>query len=94
MTLFNQKYGIIPACDFTKMSDLENLVKSTCEIEGIVGYKIGAILGLKYGLQSVVETISSLTELPIIYDHQKFGRFNNNFPPSRPRNFKNIYIRI
>lgn len=73
MTLFNQKYGIIPACDFSKMSDLENLVKSTCEIEGIVGYKIGAILGLKYGLQDVVETISSLTELPIIYDHQKFG---------------------
>ena len=73
MELFNQKYGIIPACDVKRLEDLEKLVKSTCDIEGIVGYKVGAILGLKYGLPSVVKTISTYTDLPIIYDHQKFG---------------------
>ncbi len=73
MQLFNLKYGIIPACDVNRLDNLERLVRSTCNIEGIVGYKVGAILGLKYGLPLVVETISKYTNLPIIYDHQKFG---------------------
>ncbi|MCD4845167.1 MAG: orotidine 5'-phosphate decarboxylase [Methanosarcinales archaeon] len=73
MDLFNLKYGIIPACDVKLLDDLEDLVKSTCNIKGIVGYKVGAILGLKYGLPAIVETISTYTNLPIIYDHQKFG---------------------
>ncbi len=73
MDIFNLKYGLIPACDVNQLEDLKRLVKSTCTIDGIVGYKVGAILGLKYGLPSVVETISTYTNLPIIYDHQKFG---------------------
>lgn len=73
LDLFNLKYGIIPACDVKRLEDLEKLVKSTCNIEGIVGYKVGAILGLKFGLPIVVEKIKSYTDLPIIYDHQKFG---------------------
>jgi len=73
MELFNQKYGIIPACDVKRIDDLEELVKLTYNIEGIVGYKVGAILGLKYGLSSIVKIISKYTDLPIIYDHQKFG---------------------
>lgn len=73
MKIFKSNYGIIPACDVKSLDQLEKLVKSTCMVEGIVGYKIGAILGLKYGLYSVVEKIKSSTDLPIIYDHQKFG---------------------
>ena len=73
MKLFNSKYGIIPACDVDSLEELERLVKSTCNVEGIVGYKIGAILGLKFGLTQVVNVITTHTNLPIIYDHQKFG---------------------
>jgi orotidine-5'-phosphate decarboxylase len=73
LELFNRKYGIIPACDVDSIDNLDKLVKSTCDIEGIVGYKVGAILGLKYGLPTVVKSISKHTKLPIIYDHQKFG---------------------
>lgn len=73
MDLFDLKYGLIPACDVNRLEDLKRLVESTCTIDGIVGYKVGAILGLKYGLPTVVETISTYTNLPIIYDHQKFG---------------------
>jgi Orotidine-5''-phosphate decarboxylase len=73
LELFYRKYGIIPACDVDRLEDLEKLVKSTCDIDGIVGYKVGAILGLKYGLLTVVKSISRHTNLPIIYDHQKFG---------------------
>ena len=35
--LFHLKYGIIPACDVKSLSELENLVKLTADIEGIVG---------------------------------------------------------
>ena len=73
MGLFNSKYGIIPACDVDSLEELERLVKATCNVEGIVGYKIGAILGLKFGLTQVVNVITRYTNLPIIYDHQKFG---------------------
>jgi orotidine-5'-phosphate decarboxylase len=70
---FKLRFGIIPSCDLWTLEELENLVKSTCDIEGIVGYKVGAILSLKYSLKTVVDKISSLTDLPIIYDHQKLG---------------------
>lgn len=73
MDLFDLKYGLIPACDVNRLEDLKRLVESTCTIEGIVGYKVGAILGLKYGLRAIAEIVSTYTDHPIIYDHQKFG---------------------
>lgn len=71
--LFNRRHGIIPACDVENIRRLERLVEETCDIDGIVGYKIGAILTLKYGLQKTVRRIREITELPILYDHQKGG---------------------
>jgi len=38
-----------------------------------VGYKIGALLGLTYGLPRLVAAIEEYTDLPVIYDHQKAG---------------------
>lgn len=73
MELFRFKYGIIPACDVKNLNDLKKIIEETSDIEGIGGYKIGAILVLKYGLSVVCEKISSNTDLPIIYDHQKLG---------------------
>lgn len=65
--------SIMIACDIESIEELEELVRETCEIPGIGGYKIGFYLGLRYGLPKVVETIRKYTKLPVIYDHQKAG---------------------
>jgi orotidine-5'-phosphate decarboxylase len=71
--LFARENGIIPACDMAKLDELAALVKATCRLPFIAGYKIGMALGLSNGLRRVVEVIRQSTSLPIIYDHQKFG---------------------
>lgn len=73
LKLFELRHGIMPACDVMTIEDLKKIVEKTCDIEGIVGYKVGAILALKYGLSEICKKISTLTDLPIIYDHQKLG---------------------
>ncbi|MBC8521123.1 MAG: hypothetical protein H8D26_03925 [Methanomicrobia archaeon] len=55
------------------IGDLGRIVEETSDIDGIEGYKVGAILALKYGLSQICEKISSYTDLPIVYDHQKLG---------------------
>ena len=72
-TIFPEKRGIVIACDVTTLDLLEKLVTETSAIEGVVGYKIGSILGLKYGLNAITRIISRQSRLPIIYDHQKAG---------------------
>lgn len=65
--------GVMVACDLNDIAKLEELVRDTCNISGICGYKVGFYLGLRYGLPKVVETIRKHTKLPVIYDHQKAG---------------------
>ncbi len=69
--MFVLDHGVIVACDVKTLDDIRNLVEATSGIKGIVGYKIGFILGLSYGLKNVVSLIRQNSELPIIYDHQK-----------------------
>ncbi len=71
--LINKNRGVIVATDVTTMKELEYLVKETCKVPGIEGYKIGLALALTYGIEMVVVTIRKYTKLPIIYDHQKAG---------------------
>ncbi|MHC1610342.1 MAG: orotidine 5'-phosphate decarboxylase / HUMPS family protein [Candidatus Methanospirareceae archaeon] len=71
--LFHLKRGVIPACDVYDIKTFRKIVEATYEIEGIVGYKIGAILGLTYGLPLLVNIVNEYTDLPVIYDHQKAG---------------------
>lgn len=71
--LFKLKHGVIVACDVRTLEKLKEVVELTCDIEGIVGYKIGFLLALRYGLPKVVEVIQRHTDLSIIYDHQKAG---------------------
>lgn len=52
---------------------LSELVKATCLVEGIGGYKVGLRLALGEGLSRIVGTVREHTHLPIIYDHQKAG---------------------
>lgn len=73
MRLFHTKYGIIPACDVDSLDQLDDLIRETCNLEFIVGYKIGMQLAIANGVPSVSAVIRCYTSLPIIYDHQKFG---------------------
>lgn len=72
MKLKNKK-GIIIACDLLTIEALKLLIKETYNVKEVVGYKIGFALCLKYGLQKITQLIKSITDLPIIYDHQKAG---------------------
>lgn len=67
------KKSIIPACDLDSLDKLRKVVKATCEVKGIGGYKVGFELAIPFGLKKVVDEIRKLTKLPIIYDHQKAG---------------------
>jgi len=71
--LFHLKHGVIPACDVYDIKTFRKLIEATYDIEGIVGYKIGAILGLTYDLPQLVSIVNEYTDLPAIYDHQKAG---------------------
>jgi len=73
MMLFEKEHGIIVACDVLSVEQFRELVSKTCHIEGIVGYKVGATLGLSYGLGSLSEVVKEYCNLPLIYDHQKAG---------------------
>jgi orotidine-5'-phosphate decarboxylase len=65
--------SIIPACDLPSLEELERLVRETCEVKGVGGYKIGFELVIPFGMRRVLDAIRKHTGLPIIYDHQKAG---------------------
>ncbi len=70
---FGRERGVIPACDVSSLKQLKELVQLTCEVDGVVGYKVGFSLALRYGLKRVVETVREYSDLPVVYDHQKAG---------------------
>jgi len=72
-TLLKNKHGIIISCDFSNIEKLEKLVKETCSLDFIQGYKIGMLLTIKNSIQKITDIIRKHSDLPIIYDHQKFG---------------------
>lgn len=63
--------SIIPSCDVPDLKKLKKLVEETCSVEGIGAYKIGLELCIPYGICQIIDAIRKLTDLPIIYDHQK-----------------------
>ena len=67
----NNRRKIIPALDLTDLQKIKELIKKIDASDSIYGYKIGFSLGLTHGLPKVVETIRSVSDKPIIYDHQK-----------------------
>jgi orotidine-5'-phosphate decarboxylase len=71
--LLFDKPGVIVACDVDSLEALRELVIKTCAVPGIIGYKLGAIIGL-LGLKQAVDIIREYcTDTLIIYDHQKLG---------------------
>jgi orotidine-5'-phosphate decarboxylase len=73
MKIIKMSRSIIPACDLPTLEALDRLVKETCDVKGVGGYKIGFELVIPFGMKKVIETIRKHTRLPIIYDHQKAG---------------------
>ena len=73
MSYLKLKRSIIPACDVPNLKLLDKLVKETCNVKGIGGYKIGFELVIPFGIKEVIKTIRKHTKLPIMYDHQKAG---------------------
>ena len=71
--LIKEKRCVIVAADVENLEDLANLVVSTCDVQGIGGYKVGLVLVLQYGLPAIVKCVRQYTEKTIIYDHQKAG---------------------
>ena len=73
MPIIKLEKSIIPSCDVDSLEKLDKLVKATCAVKGVGGYKIGFELVIPFGMEKVVNTIRKYTKLPIIYDHQKAG---------------------
>ncbi len=71
--IISLKKSIIPSCDVDSLDKLKKLVNATCNVKGVGAYKIGFQLVIPFGMKNVVETIRGITNLPIIYDHQKAG---------------------
>jgi orotidine-5'-phosphate decarboxylase len=65
--------GIVPALDLQTVDELRRVVRETCQVEGIVEYKLGLQAVLHIGLFQAVDAVRELTDLPIVYDHQKAG---------------------
>lgn len=63
----------MPALDIDSPEQLEKVVRETTRREGVAGYKLGLTSVLRFGLQESMRRLRDLTDLPIIYDHQKAG---------------------
>jgi len=64
--------GIVIACD-VPFEKLPVLARSTGQLDGVAGFKIGSLLALEASLRKTVAEINTLSDKPVIYDHQKAG---------------------
>jgi orotidine-5'-phosphate decarboxylase len=71
--LINQARSIIPACDVDSIQMFERIIKETASFPEVSAYKIGATLGLTFGLPNISNIAKKYTFKPLIYDHQKAG---------------------
>jgi len=72
-TGFRSSHGIIPALDSETLDEIKSVVETTTRITGVVGYKVGLTAVLRLGLAKAVQELRGVTDLPLIYDHQKAG---------------------
>lgn len=73
MIEFRVSHGILPALDMDSLDAMARVVEQTTRIEGVVGYKLGLTATLRLGLEGAVKLLRAVTDLPLIYDHQKAG---------------------
>jgi orotidine-5'-phosphate decarboxylase len=65
--------GIIIAADVTTLPDLQSLAALGASVREVAAIKVGFSLALRHGLPAVVGAIKEVTQLPVIFDHQKAG---------------------
>jgi len=66
-------HGLVVAADVPELRDLQALVKETTALGFIAGYKVGIELVGPNGFYAVCEAVRRESNLPLIYDHQKWG---------------------
>ena len=66
-------HGIMPALDMDSLDDVRRVIERTTGVEGVVAYKFGLTTVLRHGLHATVQALRNVTDLPLIYDHQKAG---------------------
>jgi orotidine-5'-phosphate decarboxylase len=67
----SHKTGIILAADVAELADVRRLAELGAEVPEVVGLKVGFTLALRHGLGVVVNAVKEVSQLPVIYDHQK-----------------------
>lgn len=67
------RQGVIPALDAETVDENRRVVEATTDVDGIVAYKMGLSMVLDRGLAGAVDALRQVTDLPLIYDHQKAG---------------------
>ncbi len=68
-----QECGIIIAADVSTLADLRTLSALGASVKEVLAIKVGFSLALRHGLPATVSVIREVTQLPVIYDHQKAG---------------------
>lgn len=63
--------SLIIAVDTDNVKQIKQLLLETQDIEGVDGYKLGSIPALTLGLSHLVGIAKEITDLSLIYDHQK-----------------------
>ena len=64
--------GVVPSLDSDSVEATLNVIKQTCNVPGITEYKLGGG-PLRMALDEMMKRIRDITDLPILYDHQKAG---------------------
>lgn len=70
---FSGNLGIVPALDIDQLDRIDEVVKATTGVEGVAGYKVGLSSVLRLGLAESIRRLRDITDLPLLYDHQKAG---------------------
>lgn len=66
-------HGIMPSLDMESLDEARGVIEKTTRIDGVVAYKFGLTTVLRHGLAQTVDAMRQVTDLPLIYDHQKAG---------------------
>lgn len=72
-SLLKAERGIIIAADVPTIGDLRKLAELGNQVAEVLAIKVGFLLGLRFGLPTVVSAVNEVCDLPVIYDHQKAG---------------------
>jgi len=65
--------GIVIAADVNTLDELSALTEVAADFSDVVALKLGALLAIRFGLHQAVSAVRRISDLPVIYDHQKAG---------------------